>query len=56
MEDNKKTNGAEIIKKLRKGEEVICPECNKGKLVTEYDYKISHNFHCTECDLEINLD
>ena len=42
--------------KLRNGEEVKCPDCKKGIIVTEYNPKTSKSFHCTECKFMINID
>lgn len=42
--------------KLRAGEKVICPECKKGYLVTQYDPKLSHSFECNNCGMKINKD
>lgn len=43
-------------KKLRAGEKVKCPECEKGVITTNSDPKISHFFKCTHCNLKINID
>lgn len=54
----KKPNSVIILEKLRKGEKVECPECQKGKLVTDYDYTISHYFYCDNpnCDCSLIVD
>lgn len=48
----------EMLKKLRNGEEVVCPDCQKGIIRTPYDPKISHYFECDndECKYKINID
>ena len=50
----------EIIKidweKLRNGENVACPQCKDGHLVTPYDPKTSHFFQCDKCGMKINCD
>lgn len=46
----------EMLNKLRRGEEVICPLCNKGVMVPVGDYKITHGFHCSHCKKRLNLD
>lgn len=45
-----------MLKKLRKGEKVVCPLCEKGFLVTSGDYKTTHGFHCTNCNKKLNID
>lgn len=48
----------EMMRKLRQGEKVECPECHKGFIVTPYDPKKSHYFECdnSECNYTINID
>lgn len=43
-----------IIKKLRNGETVSCPECKSGKIMPEK--KNEKHFHCSNCDFVINID
>lgn len=45
-----------MIRKLRKGEKVTCPECNKGVIFPVGDYKITHGFYCDKCGFKINID
>lgn len=52
----KEINVIEFMKQLRDGKELSCPECGKGKIVTDYDPLTSHSFHCTECDFSILVD
>lgn len=48
----------EMMQKLRNGEDVLCPQCNRGRIETPYDPKISKFFKCNndECDFTINYD
>ena len=48
----------EVLKKLRDGEQVICPICNKGimKPINNADYKIAHGFQCGSCGETMNID
>lgn len=46
----------EMIKKLRTGEKVQCPLCNKGTMVAVGDYKITHGFYCSHCKEKLNID
>lgn len=45
----------EIIKKLREGQEVICPVCGKGHLKTKGDAKESTCFICDSCGEKLNI-
>lgn len=51
-----KDNFIEIYNKLRNGEKVECEVCQKGYLVTPYDYKTSHYFECSHCKAMLNID
>lgn len=45
------------FKKLRRGEEVECPECKKGIFRTsEPNSQTAHHFECDKCGLSINFD
>lgn len=48
----------EMMRKLRQGEKVECPECHKGSIVTPYDPAKTHYFECdnSECNFTINID
>lgn len=48
----------ELMKKLRNGEKVECPECHAGVVTTPYDPKTSHFFKCSneKCNFMINTD
>lgn len=43
-----------MIRKLRKGELVHCPQCEKGVIVPKKPNEI--HFRCNVCDFAINLD
>ena len=51
-----KLNTIELIKWLRSGEAVKCPECQEGKVSTEHDPEKSHFFSCDKCSFMINID
>lgn len=44
-----------MIKSLREGEEVNCPECKKGKIITPYNPRTSTFFKCTNCKFKIHM-
>lgn len=46
----------DMLKRLRKGEEVICPFCKKGKFLSVGDPEISHGFYCSHCKVKWNID
>ena len=48
----------EFFKKLRSGEEVVCPSCRKGIIKTPYNHKDSRFFKCDniECSYSIIFD
>ena len=46
----------DMIKRLRNGEKVECPDCHKGIIRTPYDTKIRHYFECDKCKFKINID
>ncbi len=61
MEDLGRMKPAEVremMQKLRNSEEVLCPQCRKGKIVTPYDPKTSKSFKCNnnECGFTITYD
>ena len=39
----------DIVKRLRKGESVKCPLCEKGVLEPIGNYKTTYAFKCSEC-------
>lgn len=41
-----------LLKQMREGKEVVCPECNEGYMRTEHDPKISHFFQCDKCGMK----
>ena len=43
-----------MMKALQEGEEVICPECKKGKIITPYNPRTSTFFKCTNCNFKIH--
>lgn len=45
-----------LIRSLREGKEVFCPECKKGRIVTPYEAKTSMYFKCTNCNFKINME
>ena len=45
----------EELKKLRKGEQVVCSVCHEGHLVTKHDPKTSHFFYCDKCGAKLNI-
>ena len=45
-----------MIKALRDGKEVICPECKTGKIITPYNPKTSTYFNCTTCNFRIHME
>lgn len=44
-----------MIERLRKGEKVICPLCEKGTLETRGNYRTSPGFQCTHCKKRLNI-
>lgn len=51
-----KINPHEFLKRLRKGEQLKCPECKKGIVKPVGDCKTTRGFNCTECKFKINID
>lgn len=45
-----------MIRSLREGKEVLCPECKKGKIITPYNPKTSTYFKCDNCNFKIHMD
>lgn len=45
-----------MMKELREGKKVACPECDKGVIHPVGDYKITHSFYCDKCKFKINID
>lgn len=46
----------EMIKKLKNGEKIECPDCHKGVVTAPNDPKTSHFFKCDKCKFMINID
>ena len=46
----------QMIRNLREGKKVVCPECGKGIVKTEYDPKTTYSFHCDKCKFAINME
>ena len=44
------------VGKLRKGDEVKCPECKRGILRTNSNPMTAHCFKCDVCGMRINFD
>lgn len=44
-----------LVKRLRKGERVICPLCEKGILETRGNHKTSPGFQCNHCKKRLNI-
>ena len=44
-----------MIKKLRSGEKVQCPLCNKGTMISVGDCIKSHGFYCSHCKQKLNI-
>ena len=44
-----------MMKRLRNGETVTCPLCEKGVLESKGDYRVTHCFECTECKKKLNI-
>ena len=51
-----KVNPIEFIKKLKAGENLVCPDCGKGIVSTKHDPKTSHFFSCNKCKFMVNID
>ncbi len=45
----------EMMKKLRNGEEILCPVCGKGHLKSIGDCTTTHCFECSECKKKLNI-
>ena len=47
-----------MLNELRTGNNPVCPECRKGKLIAVGDPKTAHCFTCDNkhCDFMINID
>lgn len=45
----------ELFKKMRKGEKVECPLCEKGIMLPVGDYKTTHCFTCSNCEKKWNI-
>lgn len=44
----------DMIRKLRRGEAVHCPQCENGIISPQKSNEV--HFQCTECDFMINLE
>lgn len=51
-----KVSFADLIKHLRTGEKMACPECGKGEISTPHNPETAHFFCCDKCDFMINID
>lgn len=49
------TETNEMLKRLRNGERVVCPFCEKGEFKTKGDYKMSPGFQCNYCHVRWNI-
>ena len=46
-----------LEKKIKDGERVPCPKCNKGSIVPlNPEAEINHSFNCDNCDYHIHFD
>lgn len=45
----------ELMKKMRTGEKVSCPLCEKGVMIPIGDYKSTHCFVCSKCKKRWNI-
>ena len=45
----------EMLKKLRNGEKVTCPLCNKGTMVPTGNHKTTRGFECSSCKKKLNI-
>lgn len=45
-----------MLRKLKEGKEVPCPECQIGKIKTPFDPNTSTYFECTKCNFKINME
>ena len=45
----------EMIKKLRNGEKVTCPHCEKGIMIPTGNHKTTHGFHCDHCKERLKI-
>ena len=49
-------NGYELIKRLQKGEKVLCEDCHKGYYITSAkDTSKSYEFACEKCGSVIRI-
>lgn len=46
----------DIVKRLRKGEEVRCPLCEKGNLEPVGDCRTTNSFRCSACGQRLIMD
>lgn len=44
----------DMIRKLRDGEKVSCPQCGNGEIIPKEKNEI--HFRCNSCDFRINID
>ena len=45
-----------MLRELREGKEVHCPECQVGIIKTPYNPGTSTYFECTKCNFKINME
>lgn len=45
-----------MMRDLRSGKDVVCPECQKGRIRTPYNPQTSKFFKCDKCNFMINED
>lgn len=45
----------DMVKRLRKGEAVKCPLCEKGVLEPVGDYQTTYAFKCSECGERLHM-
>jgi hypothetical protein len=46
----------QLLKDLRAGKRVPCPECQKGHFIPVGDAETTHGFFCSECNNQVNID
>lgn len=46
----------DIVRRLRKGESVKCPLCERGELEAVGDYRTTHCFRCNSCGERLLMD
>lgn len=46
-------NPVQVIKRLRIGEKVLCPQCNSGTVIPVGNREKTNCFHCEKCTFKI---